>query len=81
MTFENGIMTILNDNGDIVYKGQYASNGETGFARGGEGKEYDGKRLVYSGGWKKNKKSRKGKYYCDNGDLKYEWNDDKPHGK
>ena len=75
-------MIELNENGGILYKGEYKGSPRDGYHRHGEGDEYDmTDMLVYSGHWKEGCREGSGRYY-QNGDLKYngEWKNDKPNG-
>lgn len=80
LEFKEDTMIELNDEGDIVYMGNYTGNPQDGFLRNGEGVEYDGI-YSYRGEWKDGKREGNGKFYIEH-ILKYngEWKEGKPYG-
>lgn len=83
LEISNTRMIEVDENGLLVYDGEYCKNDKDDIVRDREGYLYDkGNVLIYSGNWKNNKKEGKGKYYV-NGSLIYEgeWKNDNPNGK
>ena len=80
--FDYHTMSELNENGGVVYKGDYKGSPRDGYMRNGKGDEFDkDDMLVYSGSWKNGKREGIGKYY-QNGSLRYngKWKNGKPNG-
>ena len=79
--FHDNNMTEYNENGVVIYKGEYLDNIECEYCRNGKGDEYEDNCILYSGEWKNNKREGKGKSYNKNV-LVYEgeWKNSKPNG-
>ena len=82
-TFEEGVMTERDENGQVVYIGDYCDDLKENYCREGKkGMEIQKGNLVYVGEWKKNKKNGYGKSLV-NGFAEYEgeWKDNLPDGE
>ena len=79
--FEGKEMSIFDDNGKIVYQGEYLDSMDNDYPREGKGKEYKDGEIVYDGHYHMNEREGKGKSYM-NGKLVYdgEWKNNKPNG-
>lgn len=55
-SFEDNQMIEYNNNGNVVYKGEYLDSVSKDYPREGEGNEYEDGMLVYTGKWKNNKR-------------------------
>ena len=81
--FEEGVMTELDENGQLVYIGDYCDDLKKDYCREGKrGMEIREGNLVYVGGWKKGKRDGFGKSLV-NGFAEYEgeWKEDLPDGE
>ena len=79
--FHDNNMTEYNENGVVVYKGEYLDSIESEYCRNGKGDEYEDNCILYSGEWKNNKREGFGRSYRKNV-LVYEgyWHENIPHG-
>ena len=79
--FEGKEMSIFDDNGSIVYQGEYLDSMDNDYPREGKGKEYKDGEIVYDGHYHLNDREGNGKSYM-NGKLVYdgEWKNNKPNG-
>ena len=66
----NGFVREYNNDGELVFKGQYI-NGK----RNGKGWEFKGKFLIYEGEYLNGKRNGKGKEYSEFGDMDFEEED------
>ena len=75
-------MNEYNDQGDIIYQGQYEDSIKTDYPRLGQGSEMLHKECVYIGEWKDNKKNGNGTSLRD-GETYYSgmWKNDLPDGE
>ena len=79
--FNDNIMTEYNENGIIVYKGEYLAGIDSEYCRNGQGEEYEDNCVIYNGEWNNSNREGKGKSYNKN-ILVYEgyWHDNLPYG-
>ena len=79
--FHDNNMTEYNENGVVVYKGEYLDSIESEYCRNGKGEEYEDNCILYSGEWKNNRREGFGRSYRKNV-LVYEgnWHENIPHG-
>ena len=80
--FEGKEMSIFDDNGKIVYQGEYLDSIENDYPREGKGKEYKDGEIVYDGHYHLNDREGKGKSYM-NGKIEFDgkWKNNKPDMK
>lgn len=81
MEFHHNQMNEFNEDGGLIYNGEFIGNARDGFVRDGEGEEYENESLVYSGGWKNGTRYGNGLLYEDNV-IRYngEWKDGEWNG-
>ena len=79
--FKEGKMFERDENGDVIYEGEYLKNECMWFPRHGNGKESKNGE-IYIGNWIKNHKEGEGRFVVK-GHLRYEgmWKNDVPNGK
>ena len=77
--FEGKEMSIFDDNGSIVYQGEYLDSMDNDYPREGKGKEYKDGEIVYDGHYHLNDREGKGKSYM-NGKIEFDgkWRKNKP---
>ena len=80
--FEGKEMSIFDDNGKIVYQGDYLDSMDNDYPREGKGKEYKDGEIVYDGHYHLNDREGKGKSYM-NGKIEFDgkWKNNKPDMK
>ena len=80
--FEGKEMSIFDDNGSIVYQGEYLDSMDNDYPREGKGKEYKDGEIVYDGHYHLNDREGKGKSYM-NGKIEFDgkWKNNKPDMK